>query len=244
VDEHGVHSPFVFDLLIGTIYNRRDYYAYKKIEQLRAHALESKQQVNCIDLGAGSLVQNKQSKLVKQIAASAVKPQAFSQLLFRLVNHFQPGTVLELGTSLGISTAYMAAANSKTKVVSIEGCPEIATIAKQNFQRLGLKNIEQVIGNFDDVLPQVLSKIEKLDFVFIDGNHRKEPTLAYFKQCLDRSHSESVFVIDDIYWSAEMKQAWQEIKDNPQVTVTIDLFFMGIVFFRKEQVKQHFVIAY
>jgi predicted O-methyltransferase YrrM len=244
VNEHGVHSPFVFDLLIHTIYNRTDFYTYKKIEKLRAELLESEQTVNCIDLGAGSLIQNKRSRSVKELVVSAAKPAKFSQLLFRLIDHFQPNTVLELGTSLGISTSYMASANSKTKIITIEGCEEIAAIAKKNFNQFQLKNIEQHIGNFDDVLPGILSKLDKLDFAFFDGNHRKEATLNYFEQCSEKAHDNSVFVFDDIYWSAEMKEAWQEIKNNERVTVTLDLFFMGIVFFRKEQVKQHFVIKF
>ena len=107
-----------------------------------------------------------------------------------------------------------------------------------------LQNIEQHVGNFDDVLPKILSEKEKIDFVFFDGNHRKEPTLNYFRQCLDKVHEGSVFIFDDIYWSLEMKEAWSEIKMNEQVTVTLDLFYLGIVFFRKEQVKQHFIIRY
>jgi predicted O-methyltransferase YrrM len=161
-----------------------------------------------------------------------------------LVNRFQPEEVLELGTSLGISSAYLASANSKIKVITIEGCKEIAEKAKENFKKLGLQNIEQHLGNFDDVLPQLLSEKKKIDFVFFDGNHRKEPTLNYFKQCLAHAHEGSIFIFDDIYWSSEMKEAWNEIKMNERVTVTLDLFFMGIVFFRKEQVKQHFIIRY
>jgi predicted O-methyltransferase YrrM len=244
VDEHGVHSPFVYDLLVHTIYNHSHFYAYEKMEALRAKLLKSTKSVHCIDLGAGSLNQNKTSKSVKELVSTAAKPPKFSQLLFRLVNHFQPQNVLELGTSVGISTASMALANSKTQVISIEGCPEIAAVAKENFQKLGLRNIQQLTGNFDDLLPQVLSKMDKLDFVFFDGNHRKAPTMNYFKQCLEKAHADSVFVFDDIYWSAEMKQAWHDIKNHERVTVTIDLFFMGIVFFRKEQAKQHFIISY
>jgi predicted O-methyltransferase YrrM len=244
VSQHGVHSPFVFDLVLQTIYNRADFYAYKTIENLRTQLSFSDQKVSCIDLGAGSLVDNKRLRSVKELVTASAKSPKFAQLLFRLVDHFQPAVVLELGTSLGISTAYMASANSKIKVISIEGCPEIAAIAKQNFKKLELKNIEQSIGNFDTVLPDILKNIQQLDFVFFDGNHRKEATLNYFKQCLAKAHEESVFVVDDIYWSAEMKQAWEEIKNNENVTVTIDLFFMGIVFFRKEQVKQHFVIKF
>jgi len=243
-NEHGVHSPFVFELLGNVIYNTTDYYAYKPIEKLREQLLNSGHNVTCIDLGAGSLKNNSSTKQIKKIARHAAKSAKYAQLLFRLVNHFQPSEILELGTSLGISTAYMAAANSNIKVTTIEGCPEIAKVAKQNFEQLELKNIEPLTGNFDAALPSVLAQKEKLDFVFFDGNHRKEPTLNYFRQCLQKATDSSIFIFDDIYWSAEMKQAWEEIKNNNRVTVTIDLFYMGIVFFRKEQVKQNFIIRY
>ncbi|MGQ0826860.1 MAG: O-methyltransferase [Bacteroidota bacterium] len=243
-NEHGVHSPFVFDLLNQVIYNKSDYYTYKTIEELREQLLNSDKKVKCIDLGAGSLKNNTGLKSIKQIARHAAKPPKYAQLLFRLVNRFQPSEILELGTSMGISTAYIAAANSKANITTIEGCTEIAETAKQNFKQLELKNIEQITGNFDAVLSDLLSKKEKLDFVFFDGNHRKQPTLSYFEQCLQKANENCIFIFDDIYWSNGMKQAWEEIKKNGRVTVTIDLFYMGIVFFRKEQVKQHFIISY
>lgn len=244
VNEHGVHSPFVFDLLLSTVYNKRNFYAYLQIEKMRNALSLSNEVVECKDLGAGSSVNNNSKKSLATIVSSAAKPAKYSQLLFRLVNHFQPQTVLELGTSLGISSAYMATANSKSNLITIEGCEEIAAVAKRNFQNLELKNIEQLVGNFDEVLPDVLKKVNQLDFVFFDGNHRKEPTLSYFKQCLEKANEKSVFIFDDIYWSAEMTEAWEEIKKHEQVTVSLDLFYMGIVFFRKEQVKQNFIIRY
>ena len=204
----------------------------------------SKHQLECIDLGAGSHVNKSSKKSVQTILHSAAKSAKYSQLLFRLVNHFQPSTILELGTSLGISSAYMAIANSKSKLITIEGCEEIAAVASQNFTQLELKNIEQVVGNFDEVLPDILNKMEQVDFVFFDGNHRKGPTLNYFRQCLEKANEKSVFIFDDIYWSPEMTEAWEEIKKHEQVTVSLDLFYMGIVFFRKEQVKEHFIITF
>lgn len=244
VNEHGVHSPFVYDLLLSTIYNNKNFYGYTLVEKRRNALSKSKEPIECIDLGAGSTVNKNSKKSVQTILFSAAKPPKYGQLLFRLVDHFQPDTILELGTSLGISSAYMAVANSKSKLITIEGCEEIADIAKQSFKQLELKNVEQVVGNFDQVLPDVLKKMDSLDFVFFDGNHRKEPTLNYFRQCLEKATEKSIFIFDDIYWSPEMTEAWEEIKKHNKVTVTLDLFYMGIVFFRKEQVKEHFRIRY
>lgn len=243
-DEHGVHSPFVFDLLTNVICNKTEYYVYKEVEALRDKLKHSPETVHCIDLGAGSHLSKSNTRTVKQLIDYSVKPAKYSQLLFRLANHFQPANIIELGTSIGITAAYIAKANTKANVITIEGCPEIAAIALQNFNALSINNIQQHIGNFDELLPAILSKFQTLDFVFFDGNHRKAPTLNYFNQCLQKAKEDSVFIFDDIYWSKEMKEAWLEIKNNPQVTVTIDLFFLGIVFFRKEQAKQNFVLKF
>jgi predicted O-methyltransferase YrrM len=233
---HGTHSPFVFDLLKKVIYNPHSFYAYLDIESCRKQLSQSKEYINCHDLGAGGQDEGYKSKPIRKIVKGSVKPAKYGQLLFRLVNYFQAKTALELGTSLGITTSYLCAANTDCQVTTIEGCAEAALVA--------YKNAKQYIGNFDDELPVVLSGIKSLDFVFFDGNHRKEPTLNYFNQCMEKSHERSVFVFDDIYWSPEMKEAWEIIKADQRVTVTVDLFYVGLVFFRKGQAKQDFVIKY
>lgn len=241
-NKQDVRSPFVSDLLTNVVYVKTNYYPFKKVEKWRELLLDSKKTIQCIDLGAGN--KKTSEKKISHIAKHSAKSAKEAQLLFRLVNYFQPAQVLELGTSLGISTAYLASANSKTNIITIEGCPQTALVAQENFELLKLKNIRSLVGNFDEVLPKVVSKVSKLDLVFFDGNHRKEATLNYFEQCLQKANEDSVFVFDDIYWSEEMMEAWTEIKNNYRVTVTVDLFFMGIVFFRKEEVKQHFLIRF
>lgn len=242
MNARSVSSPFVSDLLTQAINVKASYYAYTKIEKLREQLLNSNKTINRLDLGATKQTHSK--KKVGLIAKNSAKSPLQAQLLFRLVNYFQPSNILELGTSLGISTAYLASANTKTKVVTVEGCPETAKAAQQNFKHLRLKNINALVGDFDVVLPKVLNGYQQLDFVFFDGNHRKAATLNYFYQCLAKAHNNSVFVVDDIYWSGEMMEAWEEIKHNKKVTVSIDLFFMGIVFFSKEQEEQHFLIRF
>lgn len=238
---HGIHSPFVFSLYNDVINKKGSYYVFDKIEQLRKKLLLSKKEINVTDLGAGS----SGKRTLAEIAARSAKSKKYCELLYRLAYHFKPGSVLELGTSLGISTAYLASANPNAKVITIEGCLNTAAEAKKNFESLGLKNIESVVGNFDNVLLRPSSSVPRpLNFVFFDGNHKKEPTLNYFTQCLSQADNDSIFIFDDIHWSAEMEEAWEEIKRNPKVTVTIDLFFLGLVFFRKEQVKEDFVVRY
>ncbi|NDK57236.1 class I SAM-dependent methyltransferase [Pontibacter sp. BT213] len=241
---HGVHSPFVFNLYHQVILHDGAFYAYPRVEAVREDLLANGKTIEVTDFGAGSKTINYKSRKVSDIARTSLKPAKYSQLLFRLVNHFQPKYVFELGTSLGITTAYLAEAARKAQIYTFEGCPTIASIAKANFDYLQLRNITQVTGNLDETLQQQLSQIPQLDFAFFDGNHRYGPTMRYFEQCLAKAHEGSVFVIDDIYWSSEMKRAWQEIKNHPQVGQTIDLYFVGLVFFRKTQPKEHFTLYY
>lgn len=243
-NEHGVHSPFVYNLVTTVIYSKRSFPFYKEIDKARKELLRDRKEITITDLGAGSQVNNSRKRKISDIAKHSSRPAKYGRLLARLVAHFQPSTILELGTSLGISTLYLASAKRDAQVITIEGCPQTASIAQQQFDKMKLHNIELMQGSFDDVLSKALQKIGKIDFVFFDGNHRKEPTLKYFEEALAFAHNDSVFIFDDIHWSEEMEEAWEAIKAHPKVTVTIDLFMMGIVFFRREQREEHFVIRF
>jgi predicted O-methyltransferase YrrM len=244
---HGLHSPFVYGLYTTVVCHDGEFRAYGRIEWRRHKLLKSDKTIAVKDFGAGSQVAGAggTQRRLSAIARHAAKPPRLAQLLFRLVNHFQPATILELGTSLGLTTAYLAAPNSRSQVITFEGCPNTAAVARETFIRLRLRNIELVEGNLDQTLPATLAMLDKpVDFVFFDGNHRYEPTLRYFEQCLANAHENSVFVLDDIHWSAEMEQAWEAIKAHPAVTVTADLFYVGLVFFRKTQPRQDFRLRY
>ncbi|MHC2993715.1 SAM-dependent methyltransferase [Pontibacter sp. HJ8] len=241
---HGIHSPFVFDLYQRVILHEGNYYAYPKVEALREELQEDERTLLVTDFGAGPKAGLKKERKISYIARTSAKPAKYGQLLFRLVSHFQPKVIFDLGTSLGITTSYLAEANVQATVYTFEGCPAIAGEAQANFTKLGLKNVHAVVGNLDETLPGQLEQIQQLDFVFFDGNHRYEPTMRYFEACLAKHHEHSVFVIDDLYWSSEMKRAWQEIKHHPQVLQTIDLFYVGLVFFRKSQPKENFTLLF
>ena len=242
---HGIHSPFVFEFIQEVLNDRRDFYAYLQVESCRTLLLQEKRLINIEDFGAGSRVIKNNQRAISSIARSSLKPKKYSQLLFRMVNFYQPKTILELGTSLGITSAYLASANINAQVITLEGAAEIASIAKDNFSRLALQNIKIVQGNFDDTLPVVIDELSVIDFVFIDGNHRYLPTVQYFDQILSNCNNDSIIVIDDIHWSEEMEKAWQYIQGHPQVSMTIDLFFIGIVILKKEfKEKQHFSIRF
>ena len=239
---HGIHSPFVYNLYHQIIGHTGTYYVFAAIEALRRQLVKNGRLIAVTDYGAGSRVTDTATKSIAQIARIAANPPCIGQLLFRLVNFQQPATILEIGTSLGLTTAYLAAARTQTRVYTLEGCPATARLARANFEHLHLKNISLMTGNFETVLPEVLQAVPTLDFVFFDGNHRYEPTLRYFEWCLTKRTNASIFVLDDIYWSGEMTQAWRTICAHPEVTLSIDLFYVGLIFFRPHQPKQHFTI--
>lgn len=242
---HGMHSPFVFDFILNVLNNQSNYYPPPAIENLRKKLLQNEQKLKVTDFGAGSRVQSASEKKVKDIARAAVKPKKYGQLLHRLCRHYGPNTIIELGTSLGISTAYLASANSPASVTTIEGSQEIAAVAQENFGQLGFGNIHSLVGNFDELLPKLLQQQHIVDLAYIDGNHRYAPTINYFSEILEKTDTNSILVFDDIHWSEEMEKAWKEIKDHPSVKCTVDIFFLGFVFFRKEfKTKQHFTIRF
>lgn len=242
--KYTIHSPFVFSLIEEVIEDDRIYYAFNAFNHLRLLSEKDKTVVEVTDLGAGSKVDKTSSRSITSIAKNAVSPKWQCELLFRLVHHLQPKNRLELGTSIGISSLYQYLPLRKAPFYTLEGCPNIAKVAAKNFKKLKATQIRQLVGDFKHTLPKALQEMERLDYVFIDGNHQMKPTLSYFETCLKYSHNDTIFVFDDIYWSDEMLAAWEAIKAHSSVTLTIDLFFMGIVFLRSEQKEvQHFKIV-
>lgn len=245
---HGIHSPFVFEFITQVLNDERNFYCYKTIEKIREKLLIDETKLQIEDFGAGSHVLKTNQRVVKDIAKSSLKPKKYAQLLFRIMNQYYSNfniNIIELGTSFGVTSSYMASANQKAKMYTFEGSKEIANIASKTFHQLEIKNIEIVQGNFQETLEKKLNEISTVDVAFLDANHQKEATLHYFNLCLNKSNEETVLIFDDIHWSKGMEEAWQEIKAHPSVTLTIDLFFIGLVYFRKEnKVKQHFNIRF
>ncbi|PYF76065.1 O-methyltransferase [Pedobacter nutrimenti] len=241
---HGTHSPFVYKLTDEVIYDFNSKSDYKSIEGQRKKLLNDDRLIEVTDLGAGSHLNKNRKKKVREIAKNALKSPRLAQLIYRLAQERQPEQMIELGTCLGLTSAYLSKSSPSAKVVTVEGCPQTAAVAAENFKELALGNVELKVGNFDELLPDILAEYKKLDFVYIDGNHRKDATLNYFNWCLPKVHEGSLLIFDDIYWSKGMKEAWEEIKSHPQVTVTVDLFWIGLVYFRKGQAKEHFKIKF
>lgn len=239
---HGIHSPFIFRFIKDVLNDELHYGSYDKVEPLRTKMLRDKSVIEIEDFGAGG--KNNQ-RTISSIARNVVKSRKYSQLLYRMVNYYKPQHILELGTSLGITTSYLAMASPGGKVITMEGSGEVAKVARKNFDAVALNNIELVEGNFDRQLASVINRLVAVDFAFIDGNHRQEATISYFEQLLPKLQKKSILVFDDIHWSAGMENAWDHIQNHPEVSCSVDLFFMGIIFFREEfREKQHFTIRF
>ena len=239
-NQHGVHSPFVFDLVTKCFYNKTKFPEYQQLKNYRKSLLENPDTIAVTDFGAGSKIFKSNKRAIAKIAKTAGIAARNAELLFRVVRYFQPESILEIGTSLGLATSALSLGNTKAKITTLEGCPETSKTAQTNFQKFGLENVEFGVSEFSAALSNL--RPSTFDFVYFDGNHQKDATLQYFDMLLPTITNDSVWIFDDIHWSEEMEQAWETIKKNPRVTVTIDTFQWGFVFFRKEQEKQHFVI--
>jgi predicted O-methyltransferase YrrM len=242
---HGMHSPFVFQFILNVLNNGKGYGMPARIEALRGELLCRKDMLTIEDLGAGSRTGATHERSVGALAKAALKPKKYGELLHRLARYYEPRSIIELGTSLGTTTAYLAVAAPTADVITIEGSPAIRQVALESFSALGLANIRSLQGNFDDVLPRVLKGLDRIDLAYVDGNHRYEPTMQYFHQLLSKAHNDTILVFDDIHWSGGMEQAWADIQQHPDVRCTVDTFFLGFVFLRDSfKVKRHFTVRF
>ncbi len=258
-NQHGVHSPFVYNLVTKCFYNTTKHPEYSILKAYRNSLLVNKNTIEVTDFGAGSRVFKSNQRAISQIAKTAGISSKRAKLLFRIVNYLQPENILEIGTSLGLATSALslgleaktnrAKLNKDAKIITLEGCPNTMAIAKNQCQLQNLNNIDFINTEFSSYLttqnPQ--PKTQNLqpttyNLVYFDGNHSKKATLEYFELLLPTITNNSVWIFDDIHWSKDMEEAWKIIQNHSKVTVTIDTFQWGIIFFRREQKKEHFVI--
>lgn len=243
-NQHGVHSPFVYGLVTSCIYKKSSPSVEDKLKIFFKRIKQNHTEIRITDFGAGSKYFKNNKRKVSALARKVGISKKYALLLNRLVSHLEVNQALELGTSIGLATMAMCIENKKIKIDTVEGCSEITKVATSQFEHYQIK--DQVIvynENIKNILP-VLTSTKKYDLVYVDANHQKEATLDYFEQCLQAKHNDSVFIFDDINWSEAMQETWETIKSHSEVKVTIDLFRWGLVFFRKEQNKEHFKIRF
>lgn len=234
---HGVHSPFAFDLITNIFEEEKPYYCYEKIEQEREKLLQNKKKIFISDYGTG----NSREQKISSIASRSLKKKKYAQLLFRLVNAYNPSNIIELGTSLGVTTAYLASVDSKTPCYTFDACSNSLAVAEKILEDCKIKNVTLIKGDINETLPLLLKSLNQVEFIFFDANHTKEATLNYFYQTVGKVSNKTIFVFDDIHYSDEMEQAWAEIKINKKVRVSFDLFSIGIIFFDENLQKQDYI---
>lgn len=250
-NEHAVHSPFVFQLITNCFQDKKSKpepsgseqaKQYQILKNYRKSLLENKKTIEVTDFGAGSKVFKSNTRAINKIAKTAGISTKRAKLLFRITNYFQPESVLEMGTSLGLATSALVLGNPKASITTLEGCPNTMSIAKNQLQLFNFENINCIATEFSTYFTTSNFLLPTFQLIYFDGNHSKKATLEYFDLLLPTITNDSVWIFDDIHWSLGMEEAWELIKSHPKVTVTIDTFQWGLVFFRKEQEKEHFVI--
>ena len=241
-NEHAVHSPFVFNLITKCFYNKQSKPEYKLLKTYRNILLQNRSTIEVSDFGAGSKVFKSTNRSILKIAKTAGTSYKRAELLFRITNYFQSAKILELGTSLGLATVALSLGNKNAKITSLEGCKNTMDVAKVNLDKICSPNVELIATEFGDFITETNLNSKIFDLIYFDGNHQKEATLDYFEQLLVTITNDTVWIFDDIHWSAAMEETWKIIQGHSKVTVTIDTYQWGFVFFRREQPKEHFII--
>lgn len=241
-NQHDIHSPFIFDFYNSVFKNKKINPCFDSIEEERRYLIKSKDEIEVTDFGAGSKKKSSKFRRISDIARYSLKSKKWAEFLFNLIQKYNYINILDLGTSLGITTAYLAKANPNANVFTFDGCNNCLSIAKKNFEKLEINNVKIIEGNIDITLLNIVETLNQIDLVFFDANHQYSSTMEYFELCLGKSRKGTCFVFDDIYWSDGMKKAWKEITQNNSVTFSIDLFYVGVVFVGINAEKQHFVL--
>lgn len=240
-----IHSPFVYNLVETVFRDKTKYSDYKKLNKVHRRYAKRTDRLDTVDFGTGA--GNKEYTERKTTVGKLVKERTHSkkqlEFLYRTARHFKPKTILEFGTAAGISTLYLGKGSPQSRLITMEGCIGLASVARKSLKKR--KVVAEVeVGEFSTILDRGLTNVNQLDLVFIDGNHRKKPTIEYFERCVEFATENSVFLFDDIHWSQGMTKAWQHIKKDQRVSLTIDLFWIGLVFFKTDVAKQDFIIRY
>ncbi len=241
---HGIHSPFVFNLISEVFRNKTTSGIVLDLENVRKIMLSDSRVISVTDLGSGSKYKKGNLRQISEIAQHSAVPPKYGILLLNLAAEFGGTDIIELGTSLGISAMYLARGSSSATVHTVEGCPETADLAASYFRQAGFTNIVRYTTSFDNAICEFRERQINPGLVFIDGDHRRDSVLRYFRALADIRNYKTVIVIDDIHCSKEMGEAWDSIMNDPSVTLTIDIFRMGLVFFRDGLTPLDYIIRY
>ena len=241
---HGIHSPYLFEFLHDVVFNRAGMEVPESIVQLHERLKRDRSPIPAGNHGAGSMVDRAANRTVGSFVRRSSVSKKYGALLYRIVQWFRPGMIIELGTGLGISTLYLSAAATGIPLHTIEGNPVRAKFAGSMFMMNGMEHVQVHVGDLGRELDHLLQELKGTAggggarggrfLAFVDGNHRFEPTIRYMRQLVDAAGEEAVIILDDIHWSREMHGAWMEVTGWPEVRVTIDLFHAGIILLRRD----------
>ncbi len=241
VEEYSLQAPFIYEFFLSNIKSNQEHPRTAEIESLRSELIRSTYTIQKTDFGSRAA----KTYVIKvaSIASRELTKAKYANLLFRILQYAQPKSVIELGTSLGINTLYLAW-DMPWQVVSFEGCPETLQQARSIFAKAGVENIQTIEGDIASTLPKYLDPIRKIDFAFLDAHHEHDSTLANFDLLASKAHDKTIIVLDDIHWSKGMEKAWKAIRKDSRVIATADVFQFGIVFFNPELNREDYVLAF
>ena len=242
----GIHSPYLFYLVRMLLYDTNAYYCFASIEHCRRRMLTNYTVINVEDFGTGAIAKGSvYQSTIAQVAHTSLESPRVGQIWMKWIAYMsheaqRPLEIVELGTSFGITTAYLASADSRNHITTFEGCKDIADLARANWKTVGLHNITLIPGNINDTLSRYTPAL--IDWAYIDANHTEEATCRYFDYLVRMAGEKSVFVIDDIHHSPAMQRAWKHICAHPRVTSTMDIWNAGIVFFDPHYLHKNYTL--
>lgn len=238
---HGVHSPFVFDLVENVFSNAFEFYAFIDLNKTRKQLQLNEAEIEITDLGAGSKKFNSNKRKICDIAKYGISSKKQSEIYFKLINYLKSEVIIELGTSIGLNTLYLKSASPQSRVYTLEGSKELCAFAEKLFEQKEIAGIKLIEGDFKETFPKLLNEVNTYDLLYIDGDHSYSSTKYYFELALKKKGPNSVIIFDDIYWSEGMTKCWEEIKEHFEVKASVDCFYFGMIFFRNEfKQKEHF----
>lgn len=237
---YGVHSPFVFNLITKVIEEKCSYYSFYDIELLRRELYYREDKLPCPDRSHPGRMKYRQ--IGEIVYCEAIKP-SHGKLLFRLANYFKSQRILQIGPNVGISTLYLTSYAKEVRCIALENVPQFAEIARQVFERAG-KHIDLRVGSYASLLPQALRDLGEVDLVYFNTLYEQQHTEALFESCLPYVGDWTLFVFEGIKSSQRMRAFWDAVCARPEVTVTIDLYTMGIVFFNPKLHKQNYIVYF
>jgi len=225
---YNIHSPFLYDFVRIVFDTQKNYYSFYQIELVRQRLLKDSTEIKINDLGAGT-VSNSNLRSIKEIASTSSSGEKKCRVLHNIANYFHAKNILELGTNLGLGTAYIFSASKEAEFHSVEGDENLHRIAEEGLKNLGIYKVKLFNQAFEKYFRSQPKFVDEVELCFVDGNHTKDATLEVFHKIWNNAQERKCIIFDDIYWSDGMAEAWAEIKAKVSSGFTVDVYQMGIV---------------